>query len=126
MNFEEKVILLWLMVFDQDPAKTYLLTSKDKVFASVEGLVRSVAPDEVSDQFVKIALDILDNTWGASFIPMRFGNTQLFVHRLEIDKHNPIHQALVKCRGALKSDFAKQEAIESVDELLVDPVVLER
>ena len=75
---------------------------------------------------MKLALDTLEQTWGEAFILMKFRDTQLFVHRLEIDRHNPIHQTLTRCRAALESDFAKQQAIELVDELLVDPVALGR
>ena len=126
MNHEEKVIPLWLMVFDQNPCQNYLFTSKAKVFASVEGLVRSAIPDDISDEFVNAVLTTLDNTWDAPFIPMKFHSTQLFIHRLEIDKHNPIHQALTKCKDALESGVGDQDAIESVDDLLIDPVALGR
>lgn len=125
-NPDEKIIPLWVMVFDQDPAQAYLFTNKAKVFASVEGLVRSVAPDEMADNFVTMTLATLNKAWGAPFIFMKFQNTQLFVHRLEIDKYNPIHQVLIRCRLALESGSARQEAIESIDKLLVDPVVLSR
>ena len=129
MNSDEKIIPLWLMVYNQDPTQTYLFTSKDKVFASIEGLIRSVAPDDAADKFVELALDTLNSTWGAPLIPMQFRDTLLFVHRLEIDRHNPIHQALTKCRNALEDvgyGAAQQEAIDLVDGLLVDPIALGR
>ena len=127
MSSDDKIIPLWLLVFNQNPEQAYLLASKAKVFASVEGLVRSVSDEvgeEAADGFVRLTLDTLEQMWGTAFIPMKLGGTQLFVHRLEIDRHNPIHQALTSCRAALESDFAKQQAIELVDGLLVDPVAL--
>lgn len=119
-----KVIPIWLMVFDQDPSRTYIFTNKQKVFASVEGLVRSVAPEERAEECVRMALAHLENAWNAPFIPMRFQQTSLFVHRLEIDRYNPIHKMLTNCRAALEStsDPKAAKAIKSIDELFADPL----
>ena len=122
MNDVEKVITLWLIVYDQDPTQCYLFTSKGKVLASIEGLVRSVAPEQAADQFVNIALETIHDT----FIACKFQNTQIFVHRLEIDRYNPIHRALLQCKNVLKESWASGEkrydAVQAIDCLLTEPL----
>ena len=124
MTLDNKVIPLWLLVYDQDPSKAYLFTSKAKVFAVVEGMVRSVVPDEMSDAVVDGTLSNLETEWDKPFIPMQFTDTSLFVHRLEIDKYNPIHKVLSKYNNVLEYAVGGKEVIDMIDDLFVDPVSL--
>jgi len=126
MNDDEKVITLWLMVYDQDPEQSYLFTCKDKVLASVEGLVRSVAPDAYADRFVALTMDTIHKPWDSPFIACSFQGTQLFIHRLELDRHNPIQQTLLQCKRTLKESWAsgekRYEAVKAIDGLLGEPL----
>ena len=98
---DDKVIPLWLIVFDQDPTRSYLCTTKNKVLASVEGAIRGTYGDE-SDLLVPPVMTQLEKTWGKQFIMLRCPpSLDLFVHRLEIDKHNPIGKILMECYDAL-------------------------
>ena len=96
-----KVIPLWLLVFDQDPTKAYICATKKKVLASVEGAIRGTYGDE-SDLLVQPVIAQIDKTWGRPFINLRCPpSLEMFVHRLEIDKHNPIGRILLECYDAL-------------------------
>ena len=96
-----KVIPLWLIVFDQDPTKAYICNTKSKVLASVEGAIRGTFGDE-SDLLVAPVVEQIDKTWGQTFISFKCPpSIDLFVHRLEIDKHNPIFRTLMECYDAL-------------------------
>ena len=100
-QIDDKVIPLWLIVFDQDPTKSYICTTKSKVLASVEGAIRGTYGDE-SDDLVPPIIKQIDKTWGQSFISLRCPpSLSLFVHRLEIDKYNPIGKILLECYDAL-------------------------
>jgi hypothetical protein len=97
----DKVIPLWLIVFDQDPTKAYICTTKSKVLASVEGAIRGTYGDS-SDLLVSPVMNQINKAWGQSFISLRCPpSLDLFVHRLEIDKHNPIGKILLECYDAL-------------------------
>jgi hypothetical protein len=101
---DDKVIPLWLIVFDQDPTKAYLCTTKNKVLASVEGAIRGTYGDE-ADFLAPPVINQIDKTWGQSFISLKCPpSLDLFVHRLEIDKHNPIGKLLLECYDALPYD----------------------
>jgi hypothetical protein len=116
-TLDSKVVPLWLIVFDQDPTKSYICTSKSKVLASVEGAIRGTYGDE-SDLLVPPIIKQIDKTWGQSFISLRCPpSLDLFVHRLEIDKHNPIGKILMECYEALPYDSLRTK----IAKLFVDP-----
>jgi hypothetical protein len=97
---DNKVIPLWLIVFDQDPTKSYICTTKNKVLASVEGAIRGTYGDE--SDLINPVIDKIEKTWGQQFINLKCPpSLDLFVHRLEIDKHNPIGRILMECYHAL-------------------------
>jgi hypothetical protein len=96
-----KAIQLWLVVFDQDPTKSYIYLNKDKVLASVEGAIRGTYGDE-SDSLVQPIIERINQTWEQTFIRLKCPpSLDLFIHRLEIDKHNPIGKLLLECYNAL-------------------------
>jgi hypothetical protein len=113
----DKVIPLWLIVFDQDPTRSYICASKNKVLASVEGAIRGTYGDE-SDLLVPPVIDQIDKTWGLPFISLRCPpSLDLFVHRIEIDKHNPIGKILLDCYDALPYDSLRSR----IANLFVEP-----
>jgi len=124
MGPSDKIIPLWLIVYDQDPNRTYLFTHKDKVLASIEGLARSEVPDIMGDECADHVATTLKHAWGSTLITMQLISTTVHVHRLEIDKCNPIHQVLVGCKAALNTGVGKQEAIGRIDDLFIDPATL--
>lgn len=100
---QDKVILLWLIVFDQDPAKSYICTSKNKVLACVEGAIRGTYGDD--SDIVHSVVEQIDKAWGQSFMILKCPpSLDLFIHQLEIDKHNPLHKLLVECYDAVPYD----------------------
>jgi hypothetical protein len=113
-----KIIPLWLIVFDQDPTKAYIHTSKNKVMASVEGAIRGTYGEE-ADLLVPSVLKQIDKTWGQSFISLKCPpSLDLFVHRLEIDKHNPICKVLLECYGSLPHGLLRTK----IAKLFIDAV----
>jgi hypothetical protein len=101
LTLSGKIIPMWLIVFDQDPTKAYLCASKNKVLASVEGAIRGTYGDE-SDSLAPPVIREIDRTWGQAFISLKCPpSLDLFIHRLEIDKHNPLCRILLECYDAL-------------------------
>jgi hypothetical protein len=116
LTINGKIIPMWLIVFDQDPTKAYLCTSKNKVLASVEGAIRGTYGDE-SDLLAPPVIREIERTWGQSFISLRCPpSLDLFIHRLEIDKHNPICRILLECYDALPYDALRAK----IAQLFVD------
>jgi len=116
---DDKVIPLWLIVFDQDPTKAYIHTTKGKVLASVEGAIRGTYGDE-SDMLIPSVIDQINKTWGQSFMSLKCPpSLDLFVHRLEMDKHNPICKLLLDCYDALPYDSLRSRIanlfVESIE-----------
>ena len=100
----DKIIPLWLIVFDQDPTRAYICSSKNKVLASVEGAIRGTYGDE-ADLLAPPVLGQIDKTWGQTFISLKVPpSLELFVHYLEVDKNNPIYKILLECYDALPYD----------------------
>jgi hypothetical protein len=113
-----KVIPFWLIVFDQDPEKSYIYTTKEKVLASIEGAIRGTYGDE-SNLIIPSVLGQIDRTWGQSFISLKCPpSLELFIHRLEIDKHNPICKLLLECYDALPYDSLRAKILK----IFVDPI----
>ena len=109
---DDKVILLWLIVFDQNPTRSYLCTSKKKVLASVEGAIRSTYGD-VPDKVISPVIERIEQTWGSPFISLKCPpSLDLFVHRLEIDKYNPIGKILMECYDAVPYNSLREKIAE--------------
>lgn len=115
-DLDGKVIPLWLIVFDQNPTRAYICVTKEKVLASVEGAVRGTYGDE-SDCIVPAIIEQLERMWDQPFINLTCPSLSLFVHRLEIDKYNPIGKMLLECYDAVVYDDLRTR----IAKLFVDP-----
>jgi len=123
-ELRDKVTPIWLIVYDQDPSKAYTFTSKEKVVASVEGALRSsnTGDNPDIDVICEEVLLKLDEAWGMSFILMRMFDIELFIHRLDIDRHNAVGKILMDAHDAL--DGVDDELAGRIDDLFIDPTVL--
>ena len=120
-ELDDKVIPLWLIVFDQDPTKTYICVTRDKVLASIEGAIRGALGDDAAvDCLVSAILEKLGEVWQQSFINLTCPSLSLFVHRLEIDRYNPIGKILLECYDALTYDDLRAR----IAKLFIDPASL--
>lgn len=118
MTLEDKVVPLWLVVYDQDPTKSYVFADQRKVLLSVEGSIKQMIPDcPANTEAVDRVIDKLKESWAAPFLLIPMDNMTVFVHRLELDKHNPIHKALCKAIGSV-SDAGVRDELAS---FFVDP-----
>lgn len=118
----DKVIPIWLIVYDQNPNKAYLCGSKEKVIASVEGAVRNtlIARNQLDIEMIcDSLLGQLRKMWRLQFISLNCQGLELFIHRLEIDKYQPVGRILLDCYAAL-GDGELRHKIES---LFLDPAV---
>lgn len=118
-ELDGKIIPLWLIVFDQNPTRAYLCITKEKVLASIEGAIRGTYGDE-ADYIVPPIIDQIEKIWDRSFINLTCPSLSLFVHRLEIDKHNPISKILLECYDAIGYDDLRVK----IAKLFVDPISL--
>lgn len=118
----DQVIPIWLIVYDQNPNKAYLCGSKEKVLASVEGAVRNtlIACSQMDvERVCNSLLGQLKKMWRLQFISLNCQDLELFIHRLEIDKYQPIGRILLDCYATL-DDGELRHKIES---LFLDPAV---
>ena len=100
MSLENKVIPVWLVVYDQNPHRSYLLFSPEKVLQAVDGVIRttySANCDEICKNILRLVKDGLDQ----KFIPISVERTVIFIHRLDIDKHSPLHKVLLQAYDRL-------------------------
>lgn len=113
--FDDVVIPLWVVIYDDSPSQTYVFTSTDKVLASVEGSVRQISAglaeqdniDKCTTEFIK---ELHKQMAICPFIPMKFDDLDITVVRLELDKHNSIFQLISDCHTYI-TDQERQTAI---------------
>ena len=120
INIGQKVIPIWLVVYDRDPSKSYILCSQDKVYASLDGAIRTAfqgANEEAADQICDDLIAQLRLIKPQSFMIVRCPNLSIVVHRLELDRHNQICKVLFGCLDQVDEDTRDQ-----IDRLFVEQV----
>lgn len=125
-DLNNQIVQLWIMTFDQDPNRTYIHTSKEKVLASVEGTIHNMAPEGVADALAANVIDQLATQMSFSmFIPLMIQDTVITVRRIDLDKHNPIIVCLNECYDYILSDDRhksnRTELMNRVRSLFTDP-----
>ena len=99
MSFDNKIIELWMIIYDQDYDRIYFFTNFDQIIASVESSIRGYLCDDpiCDDVCVKISKSIRRLKNRQCVIPMVIDKLQISIYRLELDKATRIHQLLAKC-----------------------------
>jgi hypothetical protein len=121
-NLADKIVPMWLIVYDQDPTQSYICNSTDKVFASVEGALYTAIPDADAEDLRQSLMAQLKSVWQVPFISLTTPAFTLFVHRLEIDKYNPVGRLLLDCFEVLPEGDLR----ERIAKIFVDPSVFDR
>ena len=103
LDLSEKVIPLWIIVFDQNPTRSYICVTKDKVLASVTGAISGTYGDD-ADVIIPGIINQIKKSWGKPFICLTCPSLSSFIHRLEIDKYNPIGKLLLECYDTITYD----------------------
>lgn len=124
----DRIIPIWLIVYDQDPRRCYAFTDQDKVLRSFEGSARQMFPDcPENEATIQMILDRIKKNWDESFILIPLFNMVTFIHRIDLDRHNNIHRALVHATEALSKymdDLDVAKALAEILSLFVDPQAL--
>jgi|2_EtaG_2_1085320.scaffolds.fasta_scaffold00165_18 hypothetical protein len=113
--FKERIITIWMIVYDGDASRVYTTTSFDKMLASIEGSLRGYCGDETPalEEMYQQVIDRIKAAEEQPAIPMRFNNLHVVVYRWEIDGSNPIHHILGQCYSAVE-DPDLREQIDSL------------
>jgi len=118
-KFHNKVVPIWIIVYDNDLNKVYCHTDSAKALASVEGSIRTYIGDSTSitkfvcDKF----MEELNKKWGGTLIPIQFNNLQITVYCLNLDKYSQLHNILSDCYNNLDDHDIKNR----VDSLFISP-----
>lgn len=120
-SLENKVIPIWLIIYDQNPQRSYLLFAPEKVLQAVDGVIRTTYAEDC-DEIAERTLDVVRSRLDKGFTPICIEHTLIFIHRLEIDKYSPLHKVLLRAYDVL-SESELEESIDiaiSIEDLLLD------
>jgi hypothetical protein len=121
VDLDDKVVPLWLIVYDQDPDCAYLLSSKEQVLASVEGSLKQRFDNEALGRIWDEIKQALIDKWHTQFMSLSVMHMQLFIHRLEIDRHHPVGKVLLNCYDRLSDDpIGNADILSQLASLFVD------
>ena len=123
MSLENKVIPIWLVVYDQNPHRSYLLFSPEKVLQAIDGVIRttfSTSCDEICSRTLDVVKSGLDRC--QKFTPICIERTVIFIHRLDIDKHSPVHKSLLSAYAKLSEsdDEGDIDIAATIESLFTD------
>ena len=114
-KFRDKVVPIWIIVYDNDINKVYCYTDSDKALASVEGSIRTYVGDSssitefVCDKF----MEELKKKWGGMVIPVQFNNLHVTIYCINLDRHSQLHGVLSDCYNNL-DDFHIKNKVDSL------------
>ena len=109
--FKERIITIWMIIYDNDASRVYTTTSFDKMLASVESSLRGYCGDETpaSEEMYQQVIDRIKEAEEQPAIPMRFNNLNVVVYRWEIDDSNPVHRVLSQCYDVVEDQGLKEQ-----------------
>jgi hypothetical protein len=116
-----KVIPIWVIIYDSDINKSYYFTNSERAFGAVDGAVRTYVDDDspvakdICDEF----MGELKQRWGQPCVPAQFNDLQIAVYNFKIDKYNELHDVLIKCYNKIDDMKLKDE----ISRVFVDDVV---
>lgn len=96
--FQDQVIRVWVIVYDQDSDRIYTFSDWQRVLQSVEGSIRSYMDgDHRVDEVISHIITNLSDKDTRAFIPLRINNLTIAIYGWELDISNGVHQLLSKC-----------------------------
>jgi len=116
-----KVIPIWVIIYDSDINKSYYFTNSERAFGAVDGAVRTYVDDDspvakdICDEF----MGELKQRWGQPCVPAQFNDLQIAVYNFKIDKYNELHDVLIKCYNTIDDMKLKNE----ISRVFVDDVI---
>ena len=128
-ELKDKIIPMWLIVYDSDPDRSYIFTNKEKVIASIMGSLESSVPQEdlEVDDIVSEIMQGLDKTWGARFTALRFFSLLVFIHRLDLDRHNKIISTLMESYNTLRDNPGTNDELAArIFDMFIDPATAQQ
>lgn len=112
--FKERVLTIWMIIYDHDASRVYTTNSFEKMLASIESSIRGYYGDD-TPAFEHVYGQVITRIRAAEnqpCIPMKFDNLTINVYRWEIDESNAIHQVLEKCHEEVGPEL--REEIEAL------------
>jgi hypothetical protein len=105
--FQEQVINLWTVVYDQDADRVYSFVEWKRVLDAVDGSIRTYLGDDCSvvDDTVKQIIDGIRHLDDRAYIPIKINNLIITIYGWEIDGANPLHRLLTKCYTEVSRDL---------------------
>ncbi len=97
IDYKNRVIPVWVIVYNNDVDQTYTFTSQEQAFASViRGIDAYVNPDGTMDvdNMLSTVADKLSNGWMLKFIPIIVNDLTIIIYRVEMDRFTALHGIL--------------------------------
>lgn len=101
MNFANKIIELWMIIYDQDYDRIYTFSDFNQVLRSIDVSIRGyLCDDPVCDDVCSRILQSTAKLKGHQcVIPIVVDKLQIMVYRWELDKTTKVHKLLAECHG---------------------------
>jgi len=99
MEFSNKIIELWMIIYDQDYDRIYTFSNFDQVLGSVDVSIRGyLCDDPVCDEVCARILRSIETLKGRQcVIPIMVDKLQISIYRWELDKTTKVHRLLAEC-----------------------------
>ncbi len=95
--FQNQVVNVWAIVYDQDARKIYTFTDWQRVLQAVDGSIRSYLDCPMADATFDKVIEDLRECHDRNYIPIKVNNLIITIYRWELDSTNPLHRVLSKC-----------------------------
>jgi hypothetical protein len=116
-NFQDQVIRLWTVMYDNDADRVYSFFDWSRVCSSVEGSIRTYLDEDSGpiDELVSTIMEKLGECENKPYIPILFARKgykfKIDVFRWEIDSHTKLGKVLNKCYDQV-DDSVKMELLD--------------
>lgn len=110
MDFANKIINLWTIIYDHDVDRIYMFTEFSQVLASLNASIRGYIgdDDELCDDICRKIVAVMKELQEQHVVPININQLQICVYRWELDKTSKIHQLLAKCCAEVNDDLQKE------------------
>jgi len=110
MDFANKIINLWTIIYDHDVDRIYMFTEFSQVLASLNASIRGYIgdDDELCDDICRKIVAVMKELQEQHAVPININQLQICVYRWELDKTSKIHQLLAKCCAEVNDDLQKE------------------
>ena len=111
MNFADKKIELWAIIYDQDTDRIYMFTRFARVLASVDSSIRGyLCDDPICDDVCSKIIITIKELKDQCVIPIMVDQLHIGIYKWELDKTSKIHQLLAKCHEHVPDELQSEIA----------------